>query len=92
MGVLPNDPKLDNVGIEGDLGIHHFEKPPYSGFDCKSQLPDSARPLFEVSSEAPGFSDNGSMFFADPAFHSEHGDFAGETGSATWYLEASNNT
>lgn len=22
------------------------------------------------------------MFFADPAFHSEHGDFAGETGSA----------
>ena len=27
MGVLPNDPKLDNVGIEGDLGIHHFENP-----------------------------------------------------------------
>eukprot|EP00435_Cladocopium_sp_Y103_P018192 s1290_g4.t1 len=28
------------------------------------------------------FSDNGSMFFADPAFHSEHGDVAGETGGA----------
>ena len=30
MGVLPNDPNLDHVGIEthGDLGIHHFEKPP----------------------------------------------------------------
>ena len=27
-----------------------LRNPPYSGFDCKSQLPDSAKPLFEVSS------------------------------------------